>query len=106
MPDTAPAIDPAHTALLVMDYRNAIVGRIGEPEALLARVAAAIGIVRRRGGQVGYVRVAFDDADFAAIPAHSRFAAVVSRTGRDTQRRPGTDTVPHPSPAAQEVSWR
>jgi len=82
MPDTTPAIDPQHTALLVMDYQNAIVGRFDEPEALLARVAEAIGIVRRRGGRVGYVRVAFDDADFEAIPAHSRFAALVSRTGR------------------------
>jgi nicotinamidase-related amidase len=80
--DTTPAIDAGHTALLVMDYQNAIVGRIGESEALLARVAEAIAIVRRHGGQVGYVRVAFDDADFAAIPAHSRFAALVSRTGR------------------------
>ena len=33
MTDATPAIDPRHTALLVMDYQNAIVGRLEEPGA-------------------------------------------------------------------------
>ena len=82
MTGPAPAIDARHAALLVMDYQNAIIGRLGEAGALLARVAEAIAIVRQHGGQVGYVRVGFDDADFEAIPAHSRFAGLVARTGR------------------------
>jgi len=65
MTDATPAVDPRHTALLVMDYQNAIIGRLGEADALLARMADAIALVRRHGGQIGYVRVAFDDADLA-----------------------------------------
>jgi nicotinamidase-related amidase len=35
---------------------------------LLARAGEAIEIVRLRGGHVGFVRVAFEDADYVAIP--------------------------------------
>jgi nicotinamidase-related amidase len=73
---TFPAIDPRRTALLVMDYQAGIVDRLGDAEPLLSCVADAIALVRDRGGQIGYVRVAFDDPDYAAVPAHSRFAAI------------------------------
>jgi nicotinamidase-related amidase len=82
MTDPAPAIDPRRTALLVMDYQNAIIGRLEDAEALLARVAHAIALVRQHGGRVGYVRVAFEDADFDAIPPTSQFAALVAQSGR------------------------
>ena len=41
MTDANPAIDPRRTALLVMDYQNAIIGRLSDPGALLARMAPA-----------------------------------------------------------------
>ena len=82
MTDPTPAIDPRRTGLLVMDYQNAIIGRLEDAEALLARVAHAIALVRRPGGHIGYVRVAFDDADFDAIPPTSQFAGLVAQTGR------------------------
>jgi nicotinamidase-related amidase len=82
MTDPTPALDPRRTALLVMDYQNAIVGRLEDAEALLARVARAIALVRQHGGTVGYVRVAFDDADFDRIPPTSQFASLVASTGR------------------------
>jgi nicotinamidase-related amidase len=81
MNETIPAIDPAHSALLVMDYQAAIVGSIPESDELLARVAAAISTARDCGVQIGYVRVALDDADYAAIPdTNKRFTeAAASR---------------------------
>src|ERR1700759_2002972 len=82
MTDPTPALDPRRTALLVMDYQNAIVGRLEDAEALLARMARAIALVRQHGGTVGYVRVAFDDADFDSIPPTSQFASLVTSTGR------------------------
>lgn len=69
MPSTdLPAIDPKRTALLVMDVQNGIVGSIAEPAALLSRIEGAIADVRAAGGTIGYVRVAFTEDDWAAVP--------------------------------------
>jgi nicotinamidase-related amidase len=74
-------IDPARTALLVMDYQNGIVGQIAD--APVARTIDAIAQVRKAGGRIGYVRVAFTDGDFTNIPASSQFAALVTPERRD-----------------------
>jgi nicotinamidase-related amidase len=66
----------------VMDYQAGILGRLPDADALLARVADAIAVVRGQGGQVGYVRVAFTDADYDAMPATSGMAASVRAYGR------------------------
>jgi nicotinamidase-related amidase len=68
MPDLSIAIDPGVAALLVMDYQPVVLGSMPDGADLLARAAEAIDIVRLRGGHVGFVRVAFEDADFVAIP--------------------------------------
>ena len=60
-----------------MDYQNGVVDMLGDPDDLLWRAASAIATVRRAGGHVGYVRVAFEDADFQAIPPTSRMGARV-----------------------------
>jgi nicotinamidase-related amidase len=73
---TFPAIDPRRTALLVMDYQAGILDRLDDAEPLLSCAADAIALVRDRGGQIGYVRVAFDDTDYDTVPAHSRFASI------------------------------
>lgn len=79
MSDTL-TIDPAHTALLAMDFQNGIVTSAAGAgsEAALARTIDAIGMVRKAGGRIGYVRVAFTDDDIAAIPPTSHFAAMVT----------------------------
>jgi nicotinamidase-related amidase len=50
MTDDAPSIDPARTALLVMDYQTAIVGNLPDAEQLLPRVARAIDTARSFAG--------------------------------------------------------
>lgn len=75
-------IDPQRAALLVMDYQNAIVGMLGEPDDLLARAADAISLTRDRGGHVGYVRVAFTDADLQTIPPTSGMGQRMATSGR------------------------
>jgi len=71
-------IDPATTALLVMDYQQGIVAMIEDSDALLDRAADAIARMRAHGGQVGHVRVAFTDADLAAFPPTSGMGTRVS----------------------------
>lgn len=61
--ETIERIEPARTALLVMDYQQGIVGQLPEADALLARARETIELVRGRGGTIGYVRVAFADGE-------------------------------------------
>ena len=82
MPDAVASIDPGSAALVVMDYQNMIVGLIAEPGPLLERAAGAIATMRRHGGHVVYVRVAFQDADLEAIPPTSRMG---QRVGTSAQ---------------------
>jgi len=71
-----PVFDPKRTALLVMDFQQGIVGQLPGTGPLLERVRQAIADVREHGGTIGYVRVAFTEEDWAAIPASAMFAAV------------------------------
>jgi nicotinamidase-related amidase len=82
MTDTLPTIDPRHTALLLMDYQPGILASFENAEDLLSRAVDAISLIRGAGGQVGYVRVAFEDADYDGIPPASRMAATLARVGR------------------------
>ncbi|HEX4723405.1 MAG TPA: cysteine hydrolase [Pseudonocardiaceae bacterium] len=74
----ADTLDPRHTALLVMDYQNGIVASLGDGDTVLANTARAISLVRARGGTIGYVRVAFTEDDYAAIPDTSAMARAVT----------------------------
>lgn len=89
------AIDPVATALLVMDYQSGIVDRLTDPDELLDRAATAIETVRRHGGRIGYVRVAFADSDYESVPEHSRFAQLLA----DRERTLHDD---HPATAVHE----
>ena len=78
----APALDPTHTALLVMDYQPAILAVLpedGNRKALLDRMDGAIADVRTNGGTIAYVRVGFTDADWAAIPASNKSFAPLAQ---------------------------
>ncbi len=69
-------LDPKRTALLVMDFQQGIVQRMPDVGPLLERVRQAIADVREHGGTVGYVRVAFTEDDWAAVPDSAMFAQV------------------------------
>ncbi|MDT0449444.1 cysteine hydrolase family protein [Streptomyces hesseae] len=79
---TAPALDPAHTALLVVDCQPAILAALpegGDREALLGRVEGAIAAVRATGGTIAYVRVGFTEADWDAVPAANKSFAPLAQ---------------------------
>ena len=65
-----------------MDYQNGVVDMLDETDDLLARAADAIATVRGAGGHIGYVRVAFDDADLEAFPPTSGMGKRVGASGR------------------------
>jgi nicotinamidase-related amidase len=59
---------PGKGILLIMDFQPVILRRVSDAPELLSRVSDVIDSVRRRGFAVGYVRVAFEDADYLRIP--------------------------------------
>jgi nicotinamidase-related amidase len=73
-------IDPARTALLVMDYQTGIMGRVSDGAALLAAARETIDLVRGQGGQIGYVRVGFADGEAPTGTMGSRIGAEAART--------------------------
>jgi nicotinamidase-related amidase len=60
-----------------MDYQVGLLRGLPDAQALLERVNTAVGDVRARGGHNVWVRVAFDTADFDAIPPSSVMARLV-----------------------------
>jgi nicotinamidase-related amidase len=107
MSATRPSLDPKHTALLVMDYQPAILASLPDADALLSRVADAIAVVRRSGAQVGFVRVAFKDADYAALPATSKMGAAVVTAGRALDSdSPATAVHERLAPEAGDIAVR
>ncbi len=70
-----PALDPTHTALLVMDHQPAIPASLpegGDRNALLGRLEGVIADVRANGGTIAYERIGFTEADWDAIPASNK----------------------------------
>ena len=90
MTTPAPALDPERTALLVMDFQQGVLQRIPDLEPLLGRVQRAIADVRDHGGTIGYVRVAFTEQDWAAVPAANPIFARAAQTRAMHDEDPAT----------------
>lgn len=88
-------LDPRHTALLVMDYQHGILSSLTDSAGLLRKTADTVQRVRDWGGTVGYVRVAFTDAEFDAIPATSPFAARMTPQRRQAMHADSATTAIH-----------
>jgi nicotinamidase-related amidase len=100
-------LDPRRTALLLMDYQPGIVERIEESDGLVARAQAALAAARAAGATVGYVRVAFTDEDFDALPDGAPMARVKAMP-REAMHAdsPATQIDERLAPAAGEIVVR
>jgi nicotinamidase-related amidase len=79
MTDTLTPIDPARTALVLMDFQPGGLGMFPDSEVLLARVGDALAWARKSQVQVCFVRVAFTEQDHQAIPSHNKAFAPVGQ---------------------------
>lgn len=105
--NAAARLDPARTALLVMDYQPGIIGRIEDGDALVARAGEAIAAARAAGATVGYVRVAFSDEDFDALPDGAPMARVKQMPREQVHAdSPGTQVDARLAPADGDVVVR
>src|SRR5580698_7808873 len=104
-------IQPAKSALLLMDFQNAIVGMLGEGgPALLERAGKARAAARAAGMAAMHVRVAFSDADYAAVsPRNKSFAGLPKAAGWPTAA-PMPPFIRHLRPLpmkrfSQNIAW-
>jgi len=88
-------------ALLVMDFQNAIVEMLEDPEPLLERAEQTIAVARSRGMTIAYVRVGVTDEDLAAAPP-----AAAERFGRLRDGDPQTAIVGRLAPAEGDIVVR
>jgi nicotinamidase-related amidase len=97
------AMDPAKSVLMLMDFQNMIIGMVGDQgPALLERAQKARAAAKAAGMAVMHIRVAFTDADYAAIsPRNKLFSAL---GGRRALADGSADAAIHDSlaPAADE----
>jgi nicotinamidase-related amidase len=78
MPQSLP-VDPSQCALLIMDYQPAVLDLVSDGDKLIGHANEAIDVVHRHGITVGFVRIAFEDDDYAIVPAtNTSFAAVAA----------------------------
>jgi nicotinamidase-related amidase len=107
MADAPHPINPRHIALLVMDYQVHVLNSLTNAEDLLSRVADAIATVRRHGGQIGYIRVAFEDADYAAIPSTNKIFSRIAEMGNTLgNESPATTIHERVAPQAGDIVVR
>ncbi|MDG4864174.1 cysteine hydrolase [Streptomyces sp. T-3] len=67
---TAPALDPARTAMLVLDYQNGLLPMLDadEADALLDRMQTVLADVRAQNITIAYVHIGLTDAEWDAVP--------------------------------------
>lgn len=97
------ALNPATTALLLMDLQPGILSRMPDSDAFLTGLVRAREAARAAGLTVGYVRVALTAEEAAAVPARSRFAGAAERLDAS---RPETRIDPRIAPAEGEIVVR
>lgn len=107
MAETIARIPAAESALLVMDYQTGILSMLADPDVPLSRMTEAIAIARRRGAQVAYVRVAFEDDEIGAIPARNKAFAGLAGSGRDFHTESAATQIPASiAPQPQDIVVR
>jgi nicotinamidase-related amidase len=94
---------PSKSALLLMDFQNAIVGMVGEgAPALLERARDARAAAKASGMAVMHVRVAFTDADYASVSPRNKSFAALSKSRFITDGSEAAAIHPALAPASDE----
>ncbi|CAF1213433.1 unnamed protein product [Adineta steineri] len=89
-----------------MDFQAGIIGMLPNSEGLLTQAVNAISIARKQGIQVGHVRVAFEDSDYAAIPNTNKAFSAVAGSRRMQNDSPDAAFHKNVAPQAGDIVVR
>jgi nicotinamidase-related amidase len=108
MDEDIPKVDAARTALVLMDFQPAVLGAVSESDTapLVANAEKALTWARSAGLTVAHVRVAFRDADYAAIPERNRAFAPLRGGGIMADGSPECEIVESLRPQRDEIVVR
>jgi nicotinamidase-related amidase len=108
MDEDVPNVDAAQTALVLMDFQPAVLGTVAESDtaALLANAEKALTWARSAGLTVAHVRVAFQDADYRAIPQRNRAFASLRGGGMMADGSPECEIIESLRPQGDEIVVR
>jgi len=108
MDEDVPNVDAAQTALVLMDFQPAVLGTVAESDtaALLANAEKALTWARSAGLTVAHVRVAFQDADYRAIPQRNRAFAPLRGGGMMADGSPECEIIESLRPQGDEIVVR
>jgi len=107
MSDQLPAIDPQTTALIYGDYQVGIVANYPEtaPE-MIRKAAIVLERARALGLSVGFIRVGFNEEDYAAVPEENKAFGPMAAARRFPADAPESQIVPELAPLPGEIVVR
>ena len=106
MSEVLPAIDPATTALIYGDYQVGIVANYPTAPSMIEKAAQVLSVARAKGMTVGFIRVGFTEADYAAVPEENKAFAPMAAAKRFPADAPESQIVPELAPLAGEIVVR
>ncbi|HUJ58176.1 MAG TPA: cysteine hydrolase [Kofleriaceae bacterium] len=102
MTDLPLHLEPATSALLVMDFQASIVDMVADNAALVERTARLVAAARARGLRTIYVVVGFRPG-YPEVSARNASFSQITQTGRFAPSDPGAQVHPAIAPHADDV---
>jgi nicotinamidase-related amidase len=99
-------IDPASTALLIMDLQPSITAMVPDSDAFIGGLLRARTAARSAGVTVGYVRVALTAEDAEKVPKSNANFSAAAASGRLDDSKPEVQIDPRIAPDADEIVVR
>ena len=96
-------IAAARTALVLNDYQSGILAALPNATEVLERAAAALDAARAHGVPVVHVRVAFDEQDYASVPARNKGFAPIAAGRRLAEGSAAAEICPEVAPRPGEI---